>query len=147
MLLATFSYDELKAALFSMNPDKAPGSDGNLGFYQHFWSLIRLDIVQSCTGWLNSCSLLDDLHGTNIVLLPKNDSPSTMCDLRPISLYDVLYRVIVKVLANRLQQFFPKIISMEQSTFVKGQSIVDNIHIAFELIHHMKTKYKANLKD
>ena len=148
MLLALFSHDEFKEALFAMNLSKALGPTGfNPRFYQHFWCLIGLDIMQYCTEWLNYCSLPYDLNETNIVLLPKNDSPSTMCDLNPISLCHVLYRVIAKVLANRLQQLFPKIISIEQSTFIKGCFIVDNILVAFELIHHMKTEYKAKLRD
>lgn len=63
-----------------------------------------------------------------------------MKDLRPIALCNVLYRIIAKVLANRLQQVLPSLISENQSAFVKNRSITDNVLIAFEVIHHMNQK-------
>lgn len=59
----------------------------------------------------------------------------------------MLYRIIAKVLANRLQKLLPRIVSVEQSAFLKGRSIVDNIMVAFEAIHDMKTKQNAKNGD
>lgn len=87
------------------------------------------------------------INETNVVLLPKVEVPAIMRDLRPISLCNVLYRVVSKVLGNRLQYLLPRIISVEQSAFVKRRSIVDNVMVAFELIHHMETKHNAKTGD
>lgn len=59
------------------------------------------------------------LNDINIALIPKVDNPLTMKDMWPISLCNVLYKILAKVLANRLKKVLPKCISEEQSTFVE----------------------------
>lgn len=70
-------------------------------------------------------------------MILKVDDPK---DLRPIALCNVLYRIIAKVQANRLQKILPQIISEEQSVFVPGKNITDNVLVAFEILHYMKRK-------
>lgn len=87
------------------------------------------------------------LNGTNIVLIPKSDAPKNMKDFRPISLGNVLYKVFMKVIANKMKKVLPKVISEFQLSFVPGRAITDNILLAFEIIHSMKRKRKKKVGD
>ncbi|XP_031101919.1 uncharacterized protein LOC116005823 [Ipomoea triloba] len=72
VLLRPFKLEEVKAVLFSMFPDKAPGPDGmNPGFYQHYWDVVGGDVSAFVLSCLNSCSFPNGLNNTNVVLIPK----------------------------------------------------------------------------
>lgn len=81
-----------------------------------------------------------DLNNTNVVLIPKKDNAYDMKDLRPITLCNVLYKILAKVMTNRLKSILPGFISESLSAFVPGRSITNNVLVAFEVILHMKQK-------
>ncbi|MCH79466.1 endonuclease/exonuclease/phosphatase family protein, partial [Trifolium medium] len=140
-LVAPITREKLKEALFQMNPDKAPGPDGfNPAFYQHFWELCSDDIFEAAKEWLDRGYFPSSLNETNICLIPKCDDPVSMKDMRPISLCNVLYKMVSKLLANRLKDCIEKCVSEEQSAFIEGRSILDNALIAIEVLHALKRK-------
>ncbi|GAU30519.1 hypothetical protein TSUD_65290 [Trifolium subterraneum] len=141
VLTAPITKVEIQQALFQMHPDKSPGPDGfNPAFYQRFWEQCSDDIFSAASTWLERGYFPTSLNETNICLIPKCDNPTSMKDLRPISLCNVLYKMISKVLANRLKCCLDKCVSHEQSAFVEGRSILDNALIATEVIHALKRK-------
>ena len=144
VLTQPFSSKEFKEAIFSMHPDKSPGPDGlNPTFYHRFWEDIGGELYTEASAWLNSCYFPHGLNATNIVLALKGDSPKTMKDLRPISLCNILYKIIYKVLPNRLRPLINKWIYPEQAAFVHSRLIRDNALTAFEILHHMRCKTKG----
>ncbi|MCH93169.1 RNA-directed DNA polymerase (Reverse transcriptase), partial [Trifolium medium] len=127
-----------------MHPDKAPGPDGfNPAFYQHFWELCGNDIYEAAMEWLERRYFPSSLNETNICLVPKCENPVSMKDMRPISLCNVLYKMVSKLLANRLRECLDKCVSEEQSAFVEGRSILDNALIVIEVIHALKRKTRG----
>ena len=84
--------------------------------------------------------MLNKINFTHIVLIPKKNEPLYMFDFRPISLENVVARIISKVIANRLKMILPNVISDAQSAFVLDRLITDNTTIAFELLHRMHNK-------
>ncbi|CAN1729936.1 LINE-1 reverse transcriptase homolog [Linum perenne] len=143
-LNAPFSDEEFRLACFSMHPDKAPGPDGlNPAFYQKFWDVVGQDVILDCRRWLSSNHIPEEVRSTDIILLPKKDDATLMRDFRPISLCNVRYRILAKVLANRMRLIMADIIPEEQSAFVQGRSIVDNVLIAFETLHTLNLRRRA----
>jgi exonuclease III len=140
-LLRPFSEEEVRTALLQMAPLKSPGPDGfPADFYQKNWETVGGDVCKAVLEFLNGGRFDVGLNSTNIVLIPKVNSPSNPSDFRPISLCNVLYKIISKVLANRLKCFLPTIVSPEQSAFVPGRLISDNILVAFESLHSMSSR-------
>lgn len=135
---------EVKKALFHMHPDKSPGPDGmSPGFYQKFWSIVSEDITNLVKGFFSTGSFDAHLTDTNIVLVPKKQNPKYMTELRPISLCNVSYKIVSKVLANRLKEVIDKLISETQSAFIPGRLISENIMISYEIMYFMKRKTKG----
>jgi hypothetical protein len=83
------------------------------------------------------------LNTTHIVIVPKKKNPTKVTDYRPISLCNVLYKLIEKVLANRMKKILYDVISPNQSAFISGRLITDNIIVAFEALHSMSTRLKG----
>ncbi|GKU88725.1 hypothetical protein SLEP1_g2954 [Rubroshorea leprosula] len=143
-LLSEFTEHDITRALFQMHPSKAPGPDGlSPGFFQHFWDIVKMDVIGPCLKFLNENEPLpEQLNFTNIVLIPKCPKPKTMANLRPISLCNVIYKVLAKTLANRFKSVLSSVISPVQSAFLPNRLITDNFLIAFEVLHHMKVRKK-----
>jgi hypothetical protein len=144
-LISVFTADEVVQALKQMAPLKAPGPDGLPPvFYQRYWHLIGEDITEAVLASLNSGQILKAVNHTYVTLIPKVKNPEVVAEFRPISLCNVIYKIISKVLANRLKTILPHIVSESQSAFVPGRLITDNILVAFETLHHMQHQTRGN---
>lgn len=133
--------DDIKSALFSMGSLKVSGPDGfHALFYQSQWETIGTDVCNWVHGVFSNQSISSNINKTFLVLIPKTKFPESMGQLRPISLCNVLYKVVTKVIVNRLKPVFPSLIALNQVSFVAGRWIKDNIVIAQEVVHSMPTK-------
>ncbi|XP_058757456.1 uncharacterized protein LOC131630719 [Vicia villosa] len=140
----SYTAAEVKTALFQMHPLKAPGPDGLPAlFYQKFWHIVGSDICKLVLDILNNQKHPGIINNTHIALIPKCKTPTKPKDFRPISLCNVVMKLVSKVIANRLKIFLPEIIDEEQSAFVKDRLIMDNALIAMEGFHWMKKKVKG----
>ena len=137
-LIRDFRDEEVEQAIKQMAPSKALGPDGMPPiFYQKYWHVVGSDVTTAVLSCLNSGRLLKSINHTFITLIPKVKCPEKVTDFRPISLCNVIYKLVSKVLANRLKMILPQIVSESQSAFVLGHLITDNVLVAFETLHHM----------
>lgn len=135
-LEGTFRLDEVERALKQMSPWKSPGPDGfGVGFYLKHWGILVRDVCEVVLEFLNGGPMVEDLNHTLIALVPKVKEPKIVMEFRPISLYNVLYKLISKVIANRVKNLLNVAISQNQSTFISDRLIIDIIVVAFELLH------------
>ena len=124
-----------------MYPLKSPSLDGMpLLFFQHFWPTNGNTITKTVLDFLNFGYALPKFNDTHVVFIPKNKDPKSISDYHPISLCNVIFKLVSKVIANRLKKILPSIISDTQSAFMHGRLITDNILVAFEAIHHISQK-------
>jgi hypothetical protein len=99
------------------------------------WDVFGDDITRMVLKVLNGDEQLTEINGMFTVLVPKVQNPVSLNQFRPISLCNVVYKIISKALANRLKRVLPDIISEEQSAFVRGRIITDNVPVAYECLH------------
>ena len=147
ILLRTATEEEVRQALFMMHPEKAPDPDGMTAlFFQHSWHIVKKDLVEMVNNFLVTGNLDPRLNITNICMIPKVERPTRMMELRPISLCNVGYKIISKLLCQRLKICLPRLISETQSSFVAGRLISDNILIAQEMFHGLRTNKSCQNK-
>ncbi|GAU17467.1 hypothetical protein TSUD_340100 [Trifolium subterraneum] len=134
-LIKPFSLEEVKTAVWDCDSFKSSGPDGiNFGFNKDFWNELKGDLLRFIVEFHRNGKLTKGLNATFIALIPKVDSPQRLNDFRAISLVGSLYKILAKVLANRLRQVVGSVISESQSAFVKGRQILDGILIANEVV-------------
>lgn len=134
-LEAPFSKEEIKCVIFEMGTDKAPRPDGfPISFFQKFWPIVERDILKLCLDFQEGVVKLEKLNWANIVLIPKVDAPEGPADFRPISLINTSFKILTKILATRLSKIIDLLVERQQSAFIKGRCIMDNIFAAEELI-------------
>ena len=134
----------MRVALFSMHPSKAPGPDGmSPFFFQKYWHIVGPDVTSAVLSVLHYGRSLKKMNFTHIVLIPKKNDPQSIMEFRPISLSNVVSRIISKVLANWIKSILPTVISDAQSAFIPDRLITDNTTVAFEMLHRMRNRRKG----
>lgn len=143
-LTKIFTHEEVDLAFSQMHPLKAPGANGfGVCFFQKHWPTVGGAVRHAALNFLNNGNFNPSLNLTYIALIPKLPNVACVSDFRLISLCNLLYKIIDKVLSNRLKHVLSSIISQHQSAFVPGRLITDNILVAYEALHTMSTRMKG----
>lgn len=140
-LTCELTEEEIRDAIYAIGAEKAPGPDGITGaFYQQFWPDIKDDIIKEIKELFAQGYLQGATNHTNICLIPKVSNPRSMSDFRPIALCNVSCKIISKILVNRLKKHLAGIVSENQAAFIPGRNIQDNVLIAHEMLHSLKSR-------
>ena len=112
ILEVLFTETEIHTTLMEMNGDKAPGPDGfTITFWQNAWDFTKEEILDMFKEFHEHNSFVKSLNNTFMVLIPKKSGAEDLGDFRPISLLRRLYKLLAKVLANRLKKVIGKVVS------------------------------------
>ncbi|KAA3472243.1 reverse transcriptase [Gossypium australe] len=140
-LAMAFTKEEIWEALSSMGATKAPGEDGLPAiFFQKLWHIVGNEVTAFYLEQLNGGMEVSQLNSTHIVLIPKKVRPTNLSHFKPISLCNVIYKIMAKAVANRFRGVLEKCIDKAQSAFVPGRLISDNALIAYEILNALKKK-------
>lgn len=136
---------EVREALFSVGSLKSPGPDDfHSRFYKNQWDLLKGDLVPFIEKIFQSGCVPHGLNDTNIILIPKIDSPISIKKFRPISLCNTIYKVVTKILVSRLKPHLQPLVSPNQNAFIPNRGTDTNMIVASEIIHSMRSRKGRN---
>lgn len=137
------SKEDVLKAVMGMKYYKALGPDGFQPiFYKRYWDIVGDEVWRFVHDSFRYGQFSAPVTDTLMVLIPKHDSPNTFKSFCPNSLCNVLYKIVTKVLVNRLRPFLHDMISPLQSSFIPGRGTTDNAIVLQELVHHMNKSRK-----
>lgn len=133
------SVDEVKACFGRLHPLKSPRTDGFPGcFYINYWNTVEDRVTRFVQECFRLRAMPKSVNRTFIVLIPKTKQPSCFNHSRPISLSNFVYKIVSKIITDRLKGLMGKTISKHQGAFLEGRWIADNTVAAHEVVHKVK---------
>lgn len=149
-LVAHVTLTEIVTALHSLPNDKVSGPDGyTKEFFIAAWPIVGGEFITAIQSFFLYGFLPTGINATVLSLIPKVENAQSMKEFRPIACCNLLYKVISKVLAARLQVLMPTAIEPNQSAFVKGRLLLENVLFASELVngyHKSTTSPRCDIK-
>jgi hypothetical protein len=135
------SAEEIKAAVFALNKDSAPGPDGfGAFFFQHYWEIVHKDVINPVLEFFTSGWILPGYNSNIIALLPKIPDAHSIDQYRPIAMANFKFKIISKIIADRLASIMPSLVSEEQKGFIHERNIKDCLCTASEAINLLQNK-------
>jgi len=138
--------DEVEQAVGQCGSTKSLGPDGfNFNFIKKNWDTIGDEFIKSVLSFFELGFIPRRCNVSFVALIPKRENPMSLHDFRPISLVGCVYKVITKILANRIKNVLPSIIDIHQSAFIGGRGLLDNVLVATEVVNFMKRGKKSGV--
>ena len=139
MLMRPIEWEEVEVAVMQMEKGTTLGPDGfTVDFYQFFWDIVKEEVWEIVEESRRTRRILKAFNATFLTLIPKDRGVDSLEKFHPISLCNVILKIITKVIANHLKPLLPFLVSSEQMGFMEGRQILDGIILAHEMIHSLK---------
>ena len=135
------SLGEIKNVIFGMQSLKSPRPNGLPPlFYKKYWHVVEYSVIRAVRNFFILGKMIKEFNYSYIVLIPKILNPSSINHYRPISLCNTIYKVISKLLVDRLRAVIPNLVSLAQSAFIQDRWITENQLIIQEILHSFKKR-------
>ena len=143
MLVEQFQEDEVRRAVWSCGSDKSPGPEGlNFRFIKQLWHMIKPDVLRFLDEFYVNGIFPRGCNASFIALIAKVADPQILKKYKPISLIGCIYKIVAKILANRLKKIMPLIIDERQYGFIEGRHMLHSMLIANEVIEEARRSQK-----
>jgi hypothetical protein len=140
-LALTFSEQELQVLVQEMKSNTAPGPDGfPVPFFKKFWPLLKLGVLHILNDFILGRIDISHLNFGVLSLIPKVQGADSISQFWPIALINVIFKIVSKAMASRLDPIAHRIISPTQTAFIKGRFILDGALALLEIVHELKVK-------
>nr|GEY41854.1 RNA-directed DNA polymerase, eukaryota [Tanacetum cinerariifolium] len=138
--------DEVRKAVWDCGVDKTPRPDGfTFGFYRRYWKIIERDVIKVVKWFFLHWSIPNGGNASFITLIPKIPNANMVKDFKPISLIGSIYKLVAKILANRLVTVLGDLVNEIQSAFVADRQILNELFILNEIVQWCKKRNKQTM--
>jgi len=145
-LCSIISETEVLQAISQCGSSKCPGPNNfNFSFVKSNWEIIGRDIVIAIVSFQSTGFVPRGCNASFITSVPKKDNLSNINEFRPISLVGCVYKILFKILANRLKKVLPNVIDVNQFVFLSGRGMLDSILVANETVDFLKKEKKSGM--
>lgn len=141
MLMAEVEEEEVKGVIWNGKEGKSPSTDSfTLSFFKAAWEVVGKEVIKAVRYFFKFGKLMTGVNATFISLIPKKLDAINFGDYRPISLCNLLYKFITKIMANRLSKVIKSLVRINQTAFIQGRSIVENVLMCHEVVRGFERK-------
>ncbi|KAK1666249.1 hypothetical protein QYE76_054408 [Lolium multiflorum] len=140
-LMITFSETELDSIHREMKSDTAPGPDGfPVLFFKRFWPNVKVGVLHILNDFMLGRIDISRLNFAILTLIPKVPGADLVSQFRPIALINVIFKIVSKAFAYRLDPIAHKTISLNQTAFIKGRNLLEGPLALIEIVHELRSK-------
>ena len=145
-MIEVFSKEEVREAVWNCEGTKSPGPDGfNFNFIKANWETLKEDVMGAVHSFHETGILPKGCNASFIALVPKVKDPTTIDQYRPISLVGAIYKIITKVMSNRIKTVLPMVIDENQSAFMQGRGLLESVLVANEVIEDVRRRRRRGV--
>lgn len=139
------SEEEIKDCIRKLHPLKSPGPDGFSGiFYRNYWSIVKTRVTKFVQECFRLRHVPHSFKSTFIVLIPKQQNPNNFSHYRPISLCNYVYKVVSRIIVERMRGAMGRIVSQNHGAFLERRWIAENTVLVHEVLHKVKKHRSSN---
>jgi len=141
-----FDEKEIKESIWNCGSHKSPGPDGvTFNFIKNNWSFLEKEMYGAVKFFHKEGKIPKGCNASFITLIPKSENPQSLEEYRPISLVGCLYKILTKVLANRIKKVIGSVIDVSQSAFLSNSGLLDSVLVMNEVVDDLKMRRKSGV--